>query len=329
MERQSIFIDPTAFLSGSLRLGDENYIGPYARVNAGEGFYIQLSRQDNLQDHVTVSAAASNVSIGERTSIAHGAEIINSRIGSFVFVGFNAQVEDAVLEDGVMVQHGARVSGVTIPADRIVPPGAVIESPDQVSLLPIVAESHRTFKEEVVEVNTEFAFQYAQMVKDLGETNVRGICPNPRTTWNPGFAVPFLAKDVRLAPDVRLIGDIRLGEKSSIGPRTSIRGDEGAPIIVGSGARIGHQVTFHALKDQSIEIGGRLVAGNRVILHGSLTIGDMVSVGDRCVLFRSTLGNQITIGKGAIIVGVRLADGARVPDGALVLDQASADQFAA
>ncbi len=328
MDYKSIFIDPTARLTGRVDLAEENYIGPYVRVQASAGFIVQLSAQDNLQDHVSVLATCQNVLIGERTSIAHGAKVSNTVVGNFVFVGFNARVENAVLEDGVMVQHGAQVIGVTIPQERIVPPGMVITRQEQVFTLPSVGEGHQVFKEEVVEVNNEFANGYAQMSADIGENNLRGMCPSPRTTWNTGFSVPFLEKDVRLASGVRLIGDVRLGGRSVVGAKTSIRGDEGAPITIGDEAQIGSRVTFHALKEQTIFIGTQLSAGERCVLHGALSIGDQVSIGERAVVFKSTLGSRIRIGQGAIVVGVNLADGVCVPDGALILDQNAADRLA-
>jgi carbon dioxide concentrating mechanism protein CcmM len=328
IQKKPNFVDPTARLIGEIALGEQDYIGPYVKMEAAEGFSVQLSSQDNLQDSVRISATTRTVFVGERTSIAHGAQVINAIVGNFVFVGFNALVEDAVLEDGVMVQHGARVVGVTIPRDRVVPPGAAIDSPSQVEGLPRVAEAGVEFKHEVVAVNREFADGYAEMVLELGEAGVKRVGPNPRTTWTAEHVAPILEHGVNLAQDVRLIGSVQLGSKSSVGSRTSIRADEGIPIVIGSGAWIGSRVTFHALKEQAIRIGAGLAAGDGAVLHGALTLGDRVSVGSDAVVFKSVVGSQVHIGKGAIVVGVRLADGACVPEGARVLDQAAADKFA-
>ena len=40
-----------------------------------------------------------------------------------------------------------------------------------------------------------------------------------------------------------------------------------------------------------------------------MTIGDDLTIGDDAILFRSTVGNDVTIRPGAIVVGVTLADG--------------------
>jgi carbonic anhydrase/acetyltransferase-like protein (isoleucine patch superfamily) len=43
------------------------------------------------------------------------------------------------------------------------------------------------------------------------------------------------------------------------------------------------------------------------------------------LLFRSKVGNKVTIGTGAIVVGVTLRDGVQVPNGALITTQEQAD----
>ncbi len=319
------FIDPTASICGDVAIGEQNYIGPCAQVEARNPFKAQFRNQVNLQDNTLVSATTCNVVIGNRTSIAHGASVLNSTIGDFVFVGFNSHVENAVLEDGALVLHGARVIGVTIPKDRVVPPGADITSENQIRQLLPVMEANITFKDEVVSVNVEFADGYGQMVAALGASSVQGVGPKPKTSWESEHINPKLGENVILGEASRIIGNTRLGDGSSLGSMVSIRGDEGAPIVIGNGAAIGNKVTFHALLGKTISIGDQLVSGDRVVFHGLLTVGSQVSVGDGATLFNAAVGNHVAIGKDAIVVGVRLVDGARVPDGARVLDQATAD----
>jgi methyl-accepting chemotaxis protein/carbonic anhydrase/acetyltransferase-like protein (isoleucine patch superfamily) len=328
MVQGSSFIDPTASLGENVALGEKDYIGPFVRVETKGAFRVKLSTQDNFQDNVLVSATSRDTSVGKRTSVAHGASVLNSTLGDFVFVGFNAWVENAIIEEGAMVQHGAKVIGVTIPKDRVVPPGAVITRSEQTKdLLPVIG-ANIIFKEDVVSVNTELAEGYGQMAAELGLTSVQGVSPNPKTSWNTSPISPILGKNVTLAKDTRVIGNIALGDGSAVGSQTSIRGDEGAPILIGNGAKIGNQVTFHALEGQTIGIGDGLTVGNHAVLHGALTLGNQVSVGENAVLFKSTIGSHIRIGRNVLVIGVKLADGAQVPDGAQVLDQAAADKLA-
>jgi carbonic anhydrase/acetyltransferase-like protein (isoleucine patch superfamily) len=315
----NFYTDPTAHISGRVVFGDENYIGPFVRMEAREGYTIQLSSQDNFQDHVFLLAATKSIFIGARTSIAHGARLINTTVGRSVFVGFNAQLQDVVLEDEVLVQHGAKISGVTIPSGRLVPPGATITHPEEVTNLPLLTEADRDFKTAVVEVNRELAKGYTQLVNEMDGTIEASITPNPRTSWNPSPASPRIAQGVNLAGNARLIGAVWIGKDSAIGSGTSIRGDEGTPIRIGGHARIGEEGTFHALKGESIEAGEHLSVGSQVVLHGPLIIGSHTRIGDRAVVFRATLGDHVTIGAGAVVMGVRLDDGASVAENAVVL----------
>src|ERR671938_333989 len=116
-----------------------------------------MKDKTNFQDNELISADGKNLVVGERTSIAHGATILNSIIGNFAFVGFNSRIENAVLEDGAFVAHGVRITGVTIPKDKFVPSGMVITQASQIANLPSVTQANIDFKNDVIEVNEEFA----------------------------------------------------------------------------------------------------------------------------------------------------------------------------
>lgn len=115
----------------------------------------------------------------------------------------------------------------------------------------------------------------------------------------------------------------------SIGQRTSIRADEGSPIIIGENAEIEDRVTFHALKGTSIRIGKNLDADDNIIFHGPLEVGDNLTIEDDAILFRSQVGNKVTLGTGAIVVGVTLRDGVQVPDNVVITTQNQADTLTA
>ncbi len=96
----------------------------------------------------------------------------------------------------------------------------------------------------------------------------------------------------------RIVGDVRLGAGSVVDERTSVRADEGSPIVIGAGADIEDAVTFHALKGTSIHIGARLVADGATVYHGPLVAGDDLRVDADAVVFRARIGNRVTIGEG-------------------------------
>lgn len=123
----------------------------------------------------------------------------------------------------------------------------------------------------------------------------------------------------------RIVGDVRLGSNSVVGQRTSIRADEGSPIVIGDNAAIEDRVTFHALKGTNIRIGNNLKASDNIVFHGPLQVGNNLTIGDDAILFRSKVGNNVTIGDGAIVVDVTLRDGVQVPAKTVLTTQKQAD----
>jgi len=54
-------------------------------------------------------------------------------------------------------------------------------------------------------------------------------------------------------------------------------------------------------------------------------VGDNLTIKDDAILFKSKVGNRVTINRGAIVVGVTLKDGAQVPNRAVITTQDQAD----
>jgi len=334
----SSFISPLVELSGRVSIGQKSFIASNTILQANPGTSICIGNTTNLQDNIRFLAQRDlpapqstcgprSASTQDRVSIAHQAVIRNSQIGNFTFVGFRSRITNSVLEDGAFILHGATVSNVRIPKDRLVPIGAVITTQAQANALPLKTEANAEFQEEVLAVNEEFAESYPDLYRREGFDAVTGTSVAPQTSWNPNPVPPTLGANVRLDDFARIVGDVRLGANSTVGERTSIRADEGAPIIIGNDAEIDDRVTFHALKGTEIRIGNHLNSGDNVVFHGPLTVGDDLTIGDDAILFRSQVGNRVTLGEGAIVVGVTLKDGAQVPANAVITTQDQADQL--
>ncbi len=332
----SSYISPMVELFGDVSVGKKVFVASNTILRADPETRLCISNETNLQDNILFLArrnapapaaecGALSSSIGERTSIAHQANIKNSKIGSFTFVGFRARLNNVVLEDGAFVLHGATLSNVRIGKDRLVPIGAVITTQAQADALPLKTAANSDFQNEVLEVNEEFAEDYGELYEEKGFDAVTGASPAPKTSWNPKPASPTLGKNVRLDEFVRLVGDVQLGSNSVVGERTAIRADEGSPIIIGDNAKIEDRVTFHALKGTSIRIGKNLDTDDNIVFHGPLEVGDNLTIGDDAVLFHSQVGNNVTIGTGALVVHVKLRDGVQVPEGAVITTQEQAD----
>ena len=335
------FVSPLVERYGDISIGRESFVAGNTTLRADPDRAVCIGSQSNIQDNVLLLALQTephdheagecgqlSASSGNETSIAHQAVITNSTLGDFVFVGFHAQIRDSVVEDGAFILHGAVIEGVTIPADALVGIGQQVTTQEDADALPKVTDENNAFKLEVLEVNAEFAHGYVELYETDGYAAVTGVSPGPPTAWNPDPVAPTIGENVVLEPFARIVGDVRLGADSTVGRRSSIRADEGAPIEIGARAEIEDRVTFHALKGTSIVIGDDLDTDDNVVLHGPLTVGDRLTIQDDAVLFRSELGNNITIAERALVVGVTLPDGAYVPPGAVITTQGQADALA-
>ncbi len=334
------FVSPLVERFGTVRVGRGVFVAGNTVLRADPGRRVCLGDDTNVQDNVLVLALRDRVGVrsscgrrstqaGERTSLAHQAEVVNSRIGDFAFIGFHARLLHAVIGDGAFILHGAVVRDVRIPKNRIVGIGQRVTTQAAANALPLKQEAQADFQREVLEVNEEFASGYARLYRRGGYDAVVGISRSPRTPFNPGLR-PTIAAGLSREPFARIAGDVRLGRNATVGRRTSIRADEGAPIIIGDDAGIEDRVTFHALSGTSISIGARLNTDDNVVFHGPLQVGDDLTIADDAILFRANVGNRVTIGDQAIVAGpaedpIELPDGATVPPHAVITTQAQAD----
>lgn len=334
------FVSPLVERFGDIRVGRGVFVASNTILRADRGRRVCLGSRTNAQDNVLVLALADRPTVrgrcgrratetGPRTSLAHQAEIVNSRIGRFAFIGFRARIANSVLEDGAFVLHAATIRNVRIRRDRLVPVGATITTQAQADALPRKQEAQAEFQREVLEVNREFAEGYQELYREGGARAVVGIGRSPRTTFNRGLR-PRIGANLQREPFARIVGDVRLGANAKVGRRTSIRADEGAPIVIGDNAEIEDRVTFHALRGTNIRIGDRLDTDDNVLFHGPLTVGDDLTIADDAILFRAVVGDDVTVGDSAVVVGpaddpIEIRSGATIPDGTIITNQAQAD----
>jgi len=123
---------------------------------------------------------------------------------------------------------------------------------------------------------------------------------------------PLLGKDVFIAETARVVGDVQIGEYSSIWFGTVVRGDI-QRVAIGHHTNIQDNSVCHVADDWPCIVGNYVTAGHRTILHGC-TIGDEVLIGMGAVLMNGvTVGEQSIIGAAAL-----LTEGFVVPAGSLV-----------
>lgn len=116
-----------------------------------------------------------------------------------------------------------------------------------------------------------------------------------------------------IAPSAEVIGRVRLGSKSSVWFNTVIRGDQD-PIVVGAGSNIQEHCLLHTDPGFPVEIGQNCTIGHGAIVHGC-KIGDHSLIGmGATVLNGAKIGRNCLIGAGALVT-----EGKEIPDGMLVV----------
>ena len=320
------FVSPLVEIFGEVEIGQRSFIAGNTLLYAAEGVRISLGNENNCQDNAYLLARQRNLAFGDMVSIAHQAVIENSVVGDFTFFGFRSRTRNSEIGEGAMIMHNTTVENVVIPPNRITPLGVRITTQTEADALPEVTEANDEFKHEVQEVNIAFVEGYIALFEQVGRDGVEGIGPNPVTDFNPVSVSPQIGDGVSLAELVRITGDVRLGEGSTVGQRSSIRADEGTPIVIGRRARILSRVTFHALKGTSVEVGDNARIGDGNVIHGPVSIGDNFVAEDDCVVFQATIENNVTVRTGATVAGnFVLREGTIVPESAVVTNQDEAD----
>lgn len=116
-------------------------------------------------------------------------------------------------------------------------------------------------------------------------------------------------KKVYIADNATLVGDVRLGENVNIWYGAVLRGDSGA-ITLGDNTNIQDNCVLH----EKVTLGAGCSVGHGAILHGC-TVGDNCTIGmGAIVLDGAVIGNNCLVGAGAVVTGKMNA-----PDGSLLL----------
>ncbi len=322
------FIDPTALIvrASEIELGARILIAPFVVLDATNG-PISIGDDTNLQDNVVVISGANGVAIGDKVILAHGASVLGSsqigKIGGLpVFVGFNAVIDGAVIEEDTFISYQSRVApGVVIRTGTYVKTGKFIQTqaeadnPD-LGKVGTISNGQRDFMNAVLDVNVDLARGYNDLYFENGILSVLGINLNPATFYNSVEALPTLGGSPGEAITSfrnRIIGNATLANSLAqlnlvMGNRDSIRTDEGTPFVFGTFRGVGDQFTAHALEHTGISAGDNNQFGFHSLVHGGpdtstigsitqgTTLGSNITVGDYAVVFRSTIQDGVTLG---------------------------------
>ncbi|MGN1024045.1 MAG: gamma carbonic anhydrase family protein [Lachnospiraceae bacterium] len=123
--------------------------------------------------------------------------------------------------------------------------------------------------------------------------------------------IPTIDPSVYLAEGAICAGSVQIGKDSSVWFNAVLRGDSDS-IQIGTRSNIQDGCVLHTDPGHPIRIGDEVSIGHGAILHGC-TVGDHTVVGmGAIVLNGAVIGKDCLIGAGALVTG-----GTVIPDGSL------------
>ncbi len=127
------------------------------------------------------------------------------------------------------------------------------------------------------------------------------------------FRPELVADGVFIAPHAVVLGDVTIGAQASIWFHAVVRGDT-ERIVIGARTNIQDQCVLHADPGYPCVLGDDVTVGHGAIVHGA-TIGNGAMIGMRAVVM-----NGAKIGEGSIVgVGAIVVEGLEVPPFSVVM----------
>lgn len=124
---------------------------------------------------------------------------------------------------------------------------------------------------------------------------------------------PVIAEDVFIAPGAMVIGNVTIREGASVWYNAVVRGDV-APIVIGQRTNIQDNCTLHVDEDAPLTIGDDCTVGHGAIVHGA-TVGDRVLLGmNSVVLSQAQVGADTIVGASALV-----SEGKSITSGSLAV----------
>ena len=111
---------------------------------------------------------------------------------------------------------------------------------------------------------------------------------------------PVIDETAFVAPTAAVIGDVVIGADSSVWFGAVLRGDE-APIRIGRGSTVQDNAVLHCDHGSPMNIGDNVTIGHGAIVHGA-TIGDNVLIGMGAIILNGAkIGDNCIVGAGAVV----------------------------
>lgn len=119
-------------------------------------------------------------------------------------------------------------------------------------------------------------------------------------------------ESVFLAEGCKVLGNVTLGENCGVWYNAVIRGDTNA-IIIGKNTNIQDNAVLHLERENPMHIGENVTIGHGAIIHGC-TIGNNVLIGMGAIILNgAVIGDNCMIGAGALVT-----QGKEIPTGSML-----------
>jgi carbonic anhydrase/acetyltransferase-like protein (isoleucine patch superfamily) len=124
---------------------------------------------------------------------------------------------------------------------------------------------------------------------------------------------PELSEAAFVAPTASVIGNVRLGKDASVWYGAVLRGDI-ASIDIGERSNVQDGSVVHLADDLGVKVGNDVTIGHGAIVH-ACEIGDECLIGmGSTILDGAVIGRQCIVGARALVT-----PGTKIPDGSMVL----------
>lgn len=175
----TVFIGPFSSIIGDVTINANVFIACNASIRADEGSPFYIGSDTNIQDgvilhglkdkYVTVNNKNYSIYIGNKVSCAHSSIVHGPCfVGNETFIGVNAVIFNAYIENNCFIGTGAIVSnGVRVAANKFIPPGAIIDTQEKADTLGLVPQSSEEFAKAIINYNVQFPYSYSLLFGDV------------------------------------------------------------------------------------------------------------------------------------------------------------------
>lgn len=160
---ESAYVHPSAVVIGKVTIGKNVFVGPNASLRADEqDSMVVIADDSNIQDNVVMHCLEySSVIVGRRNTLAHNVILHGPcRMGDDCFIGFGSTVFQCDLGDNVIIKHHCCVENITIPPNKLVISGTIIDGDDHSHRIQDIDKPSIDFASNVVRVNLELVNKY-------------------------------------------------------------------------------------------------------------------------------------------------------------------------